>query len=55
MRKKLSIDSLSLTSFETASAVAGTSIPTADTEKAECWSPLCGPTFWKTCDPATTA
>lgn len=22
-----------------------------DTQQPECYSPLCGPTFWKTCEP----
>ena len=22
-----------------------------DTEQVECFSPLCGPTYWRTCDP----
>ncbi|MFL6236253.1 MAG: hypothetical protein ACJ76N_24185 [Thermoanaerobaculia bacterium] len=22
-----------------------------DTEQVECYSPLCGPTYWRTCDP----
>jgi hypothetical protein len=26
-----------------------------DTQQPACYSPLCGPTFWKTCDTYTTA
>jgi len=22
-----------------------------DTQQIECYSPLCGPTYWRTCDP----
>ena len=25
-------------------------ITVQDTQEAACWSPLCGPTYWKTCD-----
>ena len=32
-------------------AVVGATLQ--DTQQPECYSPLCGPTFWKTCDTYT--
>lgn len=38
-----------------AGAVTATVIgPVKDTQQPECYSPLCGPTYWKTCDTYTT-
>jgi hypothetical protein len=31
-----------------AAAVVGVTVQ--DTQQPECYSPLCGPTFWKTCE-----
>jgi hypothetical protein len=50
MRKKLKLDSLNVTSFETSAVAVGTSLPTIDTQQLDCMSPWCAPTFGRTCD-----
>jgi hypothetical protein len=37
-----------------AGAVTANAIgPVQDTQQLECYSPLCGPTYWKTCETNT--
>jgi hypothetical protein len=49
MREKLKLDTLTVTSFETGSAVSP-SLPTVDTQQMDCYSPLCVPTAGRTCE-----
>ncbi|MDB4952162.1 MAG: hypothetical protein JWM27_4811 [Gemmatimonadetes bacterium] len=47
---KLNVEDLEVVSFATSTADLSSSVPiTVETQEVACWSPLCGPTFWKTC------
>ncbi len=37
------------------SALGGGVVVVQDTQQPECYSPLCGPTYWKTCETQVTA
>jgi hypothetical protein len=51
MRKKLKLETLTVTSFET--STASVPLQPAGDSGLECDSPLCGPTYWKTCETGT--
>ncbi len=55
---KLNPDDLVVHSFETSEPIPSEPVAPVTRETNEdplCWSPLCGPTFWKTCDTGTAA
>lgn len=49
----LRLDDLSVASFDATpdERLLAAVKTTRDTEQVECFSPLCGPTFWRTCEP----
>lgn len=49
---KLDTENLTVESFETVQPVGVSVNITKETEnEPRCYSPLCAPTFWKTCEP----
>jgi hypothetical protein len=51
---KLNVEDLSVDSFATTAAELSSGVNiTIETQEVACYSPLCGPTFWKTCQETT--